>query len=82
MLLDTVCQCFRSGPLLLMLTLGAVTTALLVFHFYIEMKELCEARVKPEMSSNLADKPSFTDILPLFETASERSELIVDLCCQ
>ena len=25
------------------------------------MKELCEARVKPEMSSNLADEPSLPD---------------------
>ena len=36
----------------------------MVFHFYIEMKELCEARVKPEMSSNLADEPSLAKVLP------------------
>ena len=28
------------------------------------MKELCEARVKPEMSSNLADEPSLANVLP------------------
>ena len=35
------------------------------------MKELCEARAKLEMSSNLADKPTLTDVLPPCETASE-----------
>ena len=36
------------------------------------MKELCEARAKLEMSSNLADKPTLADVLPPpFETASE-----------
>ena len=36
------------------------------------MKELCEARAKLEMSSNLADKPTLANVLPplpLFETA-------------
>ena len=28
------------------------------------MKELCEARVKPEICSNLADEPSLADVLP------------------
>ena len=28
------------------------------------MKELCEARAKLEMSSNLADKPTLADVLP------------------
>ena len=46
------------------------------------MKELYEASVKPEMSSNLADEPSLADVLPPFETASERSELFADLCHQ
>ena len=38
--------------------------SLLVFCIYIETKELCEARVKPEMSSNLADEPSSANVLP------------------
>ena len=29
------------------------------------MKELCEARAKLEMSSNLADEPTLADVLPL-----------------
>ena len=29
------------------------------------MKELCEARVKPEMRSNLADKPSLANVPPM-----------------
>ena len=33
----------------------------LVFH----RKDLCEARVKPKMSSNLADKPSSANVPPL-----------------
>ena len=32
------------------------------------MKELCEARGKLEMSSNLADKPTLADVPP-FKTA-------------
>ena len=28
------------------------------------MKELCEARAKLEMSSNLADKPTLANVLP------------------
>ena len=28
------------------------------------MKELCEARAKLEMSSNLADEPTLADVLP------------------
>ena len=44
------------------------------------MKELCEARVKPEMSSNF--HMMFPQMDPSFETASERSELFTDLCCQ
>ena len=47
---------------------------------YIEMKELCEARVKPEMSSNFWTM--FPQIDPPFETASERSELFADPCRQ
>ena len=43
------------------------------------MKELCEARAKLEMSSNLADKPSLTDVLPPHETAREKSECFVYL---
>ena len=35
------------------------------------MKELCEARAKLEMSSNLADKPTLADVLPRHKTASE-----------
>ena len=31
---------------------------------FIEMKELCEARAKLEMSSNLADEPTLADVLP------------------
>ena len=31
---------------------------------FIEMKELCEARGKLEMSSNLADKPTLADVPP------------------
>ena len=52
---------------------------LLVFHFNIERKELCEARVKPEMSSNLAEEPTLADVLPPHETASEKSELFSEL---
>ena len=54
----------------------------IVFRFYIETKEHCEARVKPEMSSNLADKPSLANVLPPHKTASEKSELFADLYCQ
>ena len=43
------------------------------------MKELCEARAKLEMSSNLADEPSLADVLPLHETAGEKSELFAYL---
>ena len=46
------------------------------------MKELCEARAKLEMNSNLADKPSLANVLPLHETASEKSELFAYLYCQ
>ena len=35
------------------------------------MKDLCEARAKLEMSSNLADEPTLADVLPPHETASE-----------
>ena len=38
------------------------------------MKELCEARAKLEMSSNLADEPFLADVLPPFETARAQSE--------
>ena len=31
---------------------------------FIETKELCEARAKLEMSSNLADEPTLADVLP------------------
>ena len=51
--------------------------SLLVFCFYIETKELCEARVKPEMSSNLAEEPSLADVLPPHKTAGEKSELFL-----
>ena len=40
------------------------------------MKELCEARAKLEMSSNLADEPSLADVLPPCKTASEKSETV------
>ena len=33
------------------------------------MKELCEARAKCEMSSNLADEPTLANVLPPFKTA-------------
>ena len=32
---------------------------------FIETKELCEARAKLEMSSNLADKPTLADVIPI-----------------
>ena len=32
---------------------------------FIETKELCEARGKLEMSSNLADKPTLADVPPI-----------------
>ena len=32
---------------------------------FIEMKELCEARAKLEMSSNLADEPTLVDVPPI-----------------
>ena len=35
---------------------------------FIEQKELCEARAKLEMSSNLADEPTLANVPP-FETA-------------
>ena len=49
---------------------------------YIETKELCEARVKLEMSSNFQMTFPQMDSLPPSETASERSELFADLCHQ
>ena len=33
---------------------------------FIEMKELCEARAKLEMSSNLADKPTLANVPPIW----------------
>ena len=61
-------------------TKGTVCMPLIGLSFlYIEIKELCEARVKPEMSSNLADETSLAEVPP-FETASERSELFAELC--
>ena len=38
-------------------------------------KDLCEARVKPKMSSNLADKPSLANVPP-FETVMSSRSLI------
>ena len=35
---------------------------------FMEMKDLCEARAKLEMSSNLTDEPTLADVPP-FETA-------------
>ena len=32
---------------------------------FIEMKELCEARAKLEMSSNLADEPTLANVPPI-----------------
>ena len=55
------------GNLIIFIILG-----LLVFH----RKDLCEARVKPEMSSNLADKPSLANVLPPFETVIYSRSLI------
>ena len=55
---------------------------------FIETKELCEARAKLEMSSNLADEPTLADVLPPpirncpFETARALSELYAFQCCQ
>ena len=46
------------------------------------MKELCEARTKLEMTSNLADEPTLADVLPPFETAGEKGEIYVCLYCQ
>ena len=46
------------------------------------MKELCEARAKLEMSSNLADESSLADVLPPFKTARTQSELFAVQCCQ
>ena len=43
------------------------------------MKELCEARAKLEMSSNLADEPSLADVLPPHETVGEKSALFAYL---
>ena len=65
-----------------LLITGVDELSSLVFRFYIEMKELCEARAKPEMSSNLADKPSLANVLLPQETAGEKSELFTDLCHQ
>ena len=42
------------------------------------MKELCEARAKLEMSSNLADKPSSASVLPPTKLP-EKSELFAYL---
>ena len=39
-------------------------------------KDLCEARVKPKMSSNLADEPSLADVLSPFETVIYSRSLI------
>ena len=49
---------------------------------FIEMKELCEARAKLEMSSNLADEPTLADVLPQVKTARALSELYAFECCQ
>ena len=46
------------------------------------MKELCEARAKLEMISNLAEEPTLADVLPPYETAREKSELFAYLYCQ
>ena len=46
------------------------------------MKELCEARAKLEMSSNLADEPSLADVLPPFKTARAQSEFFAVQCHQ
>ena len=46
------------------------------------MKELCEARVNLEMSSNFQFYLGKTDNIPPIQTASEKSELFADLCCQ
>ena len=47
------------------------------------MKELCEARVNLEMSSNFQFYLGKTyDLPPPFETASEKSEIFADLCHQ
>ena len=46
------------------------------------MKELCEARAKPEMSSNLADEPSLADVLAPSKTAGEKNKLFVYLYSQ
>ena len=46
------------------------------------MKELCEARAKLEMSSNLADKLLWPMSSPLHETAGKKSELFTYLYCQ
>ena len=43
------------------------------------MKELCEARAKLEMSSNLADEDLSAMSSPPHKTASEKSELFVYL---
>ena len=44
------------------------------------MKELCEARAKPEMSSSF--QTMFPQMDPPFQTASERSGLFADPCNQ
>ena len=36
------------------------------------MKELCEARANLEMSSNLADKPTLTNVLPHLKLLDEK----------
>ena len=61
-----------------MLHVSEADQTLLVFHFCIETKELCEARVNLEMSSYF--QMMFPQIDPPFETASERSGLFADLC--
>ena len=48
---------------------------------FIEMKELCEARAKLEMSSNLADEPTLADVPP-FETAWQKSDSYAFPYCQ
>ena len=37
------------------------------------MKELCEARAKLEMSSNLADEPTLADVLPHAKLPEKRA---------
>ena len=56
----------KNGNFTLLLTSSGQECQFLVglsFQF-IEMKELCEARAKLEMSSNLADEPTLANVLP------------------